>query len=138
MIKRFNHYTVKTKNNVLQQMTDIDKSVRKQLKPLILKSLAGNKVVPVTDTLSVRCERIAEHTLGVKVYDGGTEVLLVLCVPVQGDIAKLPVKVDMPAAPVCVADWGISFLSVEPTTIMMMGDMERCFAATWFDMYKKV
>ena len=138
-IDMFNHYTIKSKNNVVQHRSDIAPHVIDMCKTMIKKSIKKNGFIdiPLNDLnihLSIKAERISAGTLGLTVALNGNSIVNIIVVPTLAAQAKLPYKIDIPSAPVVAVDWhDLILVSTRPDVVAVLGDLERCFAMAWFD-----
>lgn len=138
-IDTFNHYTIKSKNNVVQYRSDIAPHVIDMCKTMIKKSIKKNGFIdiPLNDpnmALSIKAERISAGTLGLTVALNDVSVVNIIVVPTEAAKEQLPVKIDMPAAPVVTVDWhNLVLVNTRPDVVAVLGDLERCFAMAWFD-----
>ena len=138
-IDTFNHYTIKSKHNAVQHRSDIAQHVIDMCKTMIKKSIKKNGFIdiPLNDLnmpLSIKAERISVGTLGLTVAFNSEPVVNLIIVPTAAAQEQLPIKLDMPPAPVVTVDWySLVLVNTRPDVVAILGDLERCFAMAWFD-----
>ena len=135
----FNHYTIKSKHNAVQHRSDIAPHVIDMCKGMIKKSIKKNAFVDIPlnmpdMALSIKAERMVAGTLGLTVAFNSVSIANLIIVPTAAALEQLPIKIDMPTAPVVAVDWhSLVLVNTRPDVIAILGDLERCFAMAWFD-----